>query len=310
VEILFSQGPTQHSRLANSLLWMARAFPDLQRGDGANFLFPWARERFADTLHSRSPWLVNPRERARALFLQVTGSALTAHALAGLSQQLLATAEPDPEGGGQGPAGQRPAGLGLRLVINGVDLAFFGGENLNFASCLERASQADLAIFHEPFNFQFSGPRFPEEGLDHLAPAEALLAQALQRQAVLNGAGRQCCGLHIRRGDYAHWRDGMYFYPDPFWLNLCERRIAAGFHVSVFTNDPQAELCGRLEDLGAHLSGGSPGQDLVGMMHMDKVSGPPSTFPLMARALAKSCLGRSLEYEMFAGLPDMPSAPA
>jgi hypothetical protein len=293
VQILFSQGPTSHSRLANSLLWMARAYPDLQRGPVAPFLFPWGRERFADFLDPHSPWLANPTEAAASLFLRVCGEPLTAQALADFSRRLESAEEARR---GLAPYGWKS--LCLRRQIHGVDLAYCTGADLPFLPTLLPVQGADLVIVHEPYQFRYSDPPYPEEGLAHLAPSPRLLEAAVRRQAALNPEGRQAWGLHIRRGDYAHWQNGRYFYPDSFWLALAERRIRQGSHVNLFTNDPQAELCGRLQALGAHLSAGSPGQDLVRMMQMDQLSGPPSTFPLMARALARFCQGRQLQYEI------------
>lgn len=297
MEILFSQGPTVHSRLANSLLWMARAHADLGRDPAANFLFPWGRERFGPFLDPRSPWLVNPQEVAAELFQRASGTVLTAQALADFSRQLEAAEEAR-----LAIPPHSWSSLQLRQRINGVDLAYLTGVDLPFLPTLQPLAAAQLVVVHEPFQWRFGGPLFPERDLEHLAPSAALLEAAVQRQAALNPQGRRACGLHIRRGDYAHWRSGVYFYADPFWLALCEQLIAQGCHVSVFTNEPEANLCGGLVALGAHLSAGSPFEDLVRMMQMDQVIGPPSTFPLMAQLLARGCQRRQLEYDMLPAL--------
>lgn len=272
---------------------MARAYPELQQLTGVNFLFPWGREVFADYLSPDSPWLLNPVARAGELFAQITGSPLTAKNLATLSRQLEAAHEAS-----QGLSPYAWQTLRLRQRIADVDLAYFVGPDLPFDSLLEQAQGADLVILHEPFQLQYAGPRFPDQGLEHLVPAPALLEETRQHLMAVNPEGRRACGLHIRRGDYAIWQEGQFFYGDQFWLDLSAKLIDEGSHVSIFTNDPEGDLCHQLASHGAHLSGGSPSQDLVRMMLMDAVYGPPSTFPLMARLMAKFCLKRSVLYEM------------
>ncbi|MEB3254851.1 MAG: hypothetical protein VKJ05_00540, partial [Synechococcaceae cyanobacterium] len=89
-----------------------------------------------------------------------------------------------------------------------------------------------------------------------------------------------------------------FYYDDLFWLDLCKKHLDEHCKVCVFTNDPADEVCQKLAALGAHVSSGSPAQDMVRLMLMDAVYGPPSTFPLMARTLAKFCLNRKIAYEM------------
>ncbi len=297
MEILFSQGPTAHNRLANSLLWMARAYPDLAHVPAANVLFPWGRENFGPFFDPRSPWLARPAAAAAALFLRATGTALTAQALAAFARELEAAEEAR-----RAIAPFSWRSLQLRQRIEGVDLVYLAGPDLPFVPTVAAHAGADLVIVHEPFLWRFAGPLFPQAGLEHLAPSAALLSAAIRRQATLNPEGRRACGLHIRRGDYAQWMEGVYLYGDAFWQELCDRLIAAGCHVSVFTHDPHDPLCDSLQALGAHLSAGSPFEDMVRMMQMDQVIGPPSTFPLMASLLARSCQGRSVEHRTLPAL--------
>jgi len=293
VEILFSQGPTSHSRIANSLTWMMRAHPDLLSLGAASFHFPWAQETFTDFLDPASPWLNSPGTKAIQLFARVTGEELSAHSLAKLSRQLEAAFEAN-----QGLAAYDWKSLVLRQQINGVDLVYLVGAELEFLPLIEKASDADLVIVHEPFSFQFSATNFSEDRLEHVCPASTVMDEALRYCAAMNPEGRPACGLHIRRGDYATWLNGDYYYEDHFWLDTAARLIDEGSHVSVFTNEPESDLCARLADSGACLSGGCPGQDLARLMLMDRIIGPPSTFPLVATKLARFCLDRSITYQM------------
>jgi len=266
----------------------------LQSFGAASFQFPWAQETFADFLDPASPWLISPSTSALQLFAKVTGEELSARALAKLSRQLEAAFEAS-----QGLAAYDWKNLEIRQLINGVDLAYYVGAELEFLPLIEKASDADLVIVHEPFTFQYSAPMFPEKGLEHICPASTVIEEASQYYcAAINPEGHPVCGLHIRRGDYATWLNGDYYYEDDFWLEAAAKLSDEGFRVSVFTNEPDSDLCSRLTDSGASLSGGSPGQDLARLMLMDRIMGPPSTFPLVATRLAGFCLGRSITYQM------------
>ena len=96
-------------------------------------------------------------------------------------------------------------------------------------------------------------------------------------------------GVHIRRGDYAVWKGGMYCYDDERYAAFI-RRFAAMFagksvHVYLSTNDGSVsaeryhELSGGVK---VHLLGGSPAEDLFMLSECDYLIGPPSTFSLVA----------------------------
>lgn len=279
--VLFSQTPTPHSRLANSLLWMARCQGEVEAAGLQEHLhFPWSRETFEDFLDPASPWLAAPGPGAE-LFARVSGTPLTAKTLATFCDQLYFQGVPSL----------------VRLGFNGVIVVWGGGEGLPFGEALAAGAGADLLLLHEPFGFQYARPNFPTKTLGPVAPPRWRIDAMLQRQALRNPQALPSCGLHIRRGDYATWLDGKFFYPDSIWYDLCRQKLADGTQVNLFTNEPQGELCQALVGLGAHLCGGSAAEDLIAMMGMDQVIGPPSTFPVVASMLARFCLGRSLEVE-------------
>ncbi|MFM7265122.1 MAG: hypothetical protein ACKOZW_05940 [Cyanobium sp.] len=279
--VLFSQTPTPHSRLANSLLWMARCQGEVEAaGLQGQLHFPWACETFQDFLDPTSPWLA-AAERAAELFTRISDTPLSASGLASFCQQLHQEGLP-------------PL---ARQVRNGVTLVWGSGEGLPFGEALAAAAGVDLLLLHEPFDFRYERPRFPTKTLGPLAPPRWRIDAMLRRQAGRNPQRLPSCGLHIRRGDYAIWRDGAYFYPDSLWYRLCRQQLLAGDQVTLFTNEPEGELCQSLVGLGAHLCGGSAAEDLIAMMGMDQVIGPPSTFPVVARMLARFCLGRRLKVE-------------
>lgn len=102
-------------------------------------------------------------------------------------------------------------------------------------------------------------------------------------------------GVHIRRGDYAQWADGNFYYDDETYATYIKAfvRMHSGedVHVYISTNDPKmtAERMMRLVSDGmgsrgvaVHLLGGSAPEDLFMLSECDALIGPPSTFSLVA----------------------------
>lgn len=96
-------------------------------------------------------------------------------------------------------------------------------------------------------------------------------------------------GVHIRRGDYAVWQNGIYCYSDEQYAAFI-RSFAAMFpnkdvHVYLSTNDGTV-MAERYSELSGvkhvHLLGGSPAGDLFMLSDCDYIIGPPSTFSLVA----------------------------
>ena len=96
-------------------------------------------------------------------------------------------------------------------------------------------------------------------------------------------------GVHIRRGDYAEWRNGQFFYDnetyaqhiDHFQHMFPENEV----HVYLSTNDPSVtEEVFQRQCSAAHihhLQGNAP-EDLFMLSACDYLIGPPSTFSLVA----------------------------
>ena len=122
------------------------------------------------------------------------------------------------------------------------------------------------------------------------------------RENELPGSSR--LGIHIRRGDYARWHGGRYFYDDSQYISVIRNLVEYlwkrdGRPVTVFVcgNDPsldEANLRGSLEEWASREKGGSapmlkivfpkgnPGEDLCLLSECDLLAGPPSTFTLVA----------------------------
>ena len=96
-------------------------------------------------------------------------------------------------------------------------------------------------------------------------------------------------GVHIRRGDYAQWRDGQFFFSDEVYAahinRFAEMHADKELHVYLSTNDPSVkeehfqELCPNVSI--HHLQGNAP-EDLFMLSECDYLIGPPSTFSMVA----------------------------
>jgi hypothetical protein len=99
-------------------------------------------------------------------------------------------------------------------------------------------------------------------------------------------------GVHIRRGDYAVWKDGIYCYDDTVYADFIEKFSALmpekNIDVFLSTNDPQVsigkfqELLSNTKGIRLHLLGGNAVEDLFMLSECDYIIGPPSTYSLVA----------------------------
>lgn len=98
-------------------------------------------------------------------------------------------------------------------------------------------------------------------------------------------------GLHVRRGDYARWYDGRYFFSDAQYIGVVEKMAALYPDrrkiVWVCTNDVALDgeaFARALADKGieTRFPKGNPGEDLCLLSECDVLAGPPSTFSLVA----------------------------
>ena len=96
-------------------------------------------------------------------------------------------------------------------------------------------------------------------------------------------------GVHIRRGDYAQWNNGIYCYDDETYARHINRfadmHKDKEVHVYLSTNDSSLteeryqQLCPRTH---IHAFQGNAPEDLFMLSECDYLIGPPSTFSLVA----------------------------
>jgi hypothetical protein len=290
--LLFSQGPTKHSRIGNSLIWMTCAFNDLAKHPSVSYAFPWAEEKFGEFLSSDSIWLKRI-PNLDSTFLDLFSYSLDSTSLAKVSREIEAEYEKE-----NSLQAHQWESLLISFEHRGARVLYGCGKEIDFTQFIERSHEHHLAILHEPFNILYRTPRFPMASIDHARPRPELLEIAYSYvSSHRTDPSNLKLGLHIRRGDYAEWNNGNYFYSDETWESLCKDKLSQGNDVFVFTNEGSDPLLDHLASLGAIISKGSYCEDLTRMACMDTVLGPPSTFPLIARQIARDCYGNTLTYK-------------
>ena len=123
----------------------------------------------------------------------------------------------------------------------------------------------------------------------YTAPVKAKMLEAEKLSTLNSQLSTIRLGVHIRRGDYAEWRDGIYCYDDEVYARHINRFASLHpdkeVHVYLSTNDASVteehyqELCPTVHI--HHLHGSAP-EDLFMLSECDYVIGPPSTFSMVA----------------------------
>ena len=120
----------------------------------------------------------------------------------------------------------------------------------------------------------------------YTAPVKAKMPPSVMSSAVETSLA---LGVHIRRGDYAQWCNGQYFYDDNVYIRhinrFAELHPDKTIHVFLSTNDSQVsaeayqQSCPKV--VIHHFKGSAP-EDLFMLSECDYLIGPPSTFSLVA----------------------------
>ena len=289
--ILFSQGPTEHSRIGNSLVWMSRVSYWLNQVTLESF-FPWGHENYR-TYFSSGSSLVGSSDEAHSLYNSIFDEPLSAVALARQSRLIEHQYEKKNS--------LQPFSWDTLQISDGQgELLYITGKlDIYSDEAISKIRRHKLVICHEPLNLALNADsKFYGENYSAIAPCQNLLR--LNEQYIIDHSfGKPTAALHVRRGDYRNWSNGRYFYGDDFWLAKTSELIENGYQPWIFSNDLSESFSEQLKLSGALISNGSFEDDFVRLMFMDRVSGPPSTFSGMAVRISKHVLGRNPLLEFF-----------
>lgn len=121
------------------------------------------------------------------------------------------------------------------------------------------------------------------------APVKAKMQEIEKSSSLLPPPSSLRLGVHIRRGDYAQWADGIYYYEDEVYVRhinrFAEQHQDKTIHVYLSTNDGQVtaeHFQQRCPQVRIHHLQGSAPEDLFMLSECDCLIGPPSTFSLVA----------------------------
>lgn len=108
-------------------------------------------------------------------------------------------------------------------------------------------------------------------------------------EMMMGGQGDISLGLHIRRGDYATFQGGRFFYSDEQYVRVIRGFLSlhADKHVNIFIcgNDPHLDkdfFQRQLPECRVVFPEGNPAEDLCLLSHCDFLMGAPSTYSLVA----------------------------
>ena len=131
--------------------------------------------------------------------------------------------------------------------------------------------------------------KYRQEICDLFTIDERYTEPVRQQMQQVKGADVVRLGVHIRRGDYAKWQYGRFFYDNDVYARHINRFVAMHpgkqVHVYLSTNDAEvsAELFQQLcPATVVHYLRGSAPEDLFMLSECDYLIGPPSTFSLVA----------------------------
>lgn len=131
--------------------------------------------------------------------------------------------------------------------------------------------------------------KYKSEIIDLFSFKEKLLHSVCSSMHKLDNSSSIRLGVHIRRGDYARWNDGKYFFSDKVYASFINQFIALhpDEKISVFISTNDSEVKEETFRQLCHTSSiyqlkGNPGEDLCMLSMCDYIIGPPSTFSLVA----------------------------
>ncbi len=97
-------------------------------------------------------------------------------------------------------------------------------------------------------------------------------------------------GVHVRRGDYATWLDGRFFYDDSIYYTRL-KEMAQQIEKPLFIICSNEDLCFKNDlELNIIYAKGSPAEDIFLLSKCTYILGPPSTFSSWAAFLGNQFL--------------------
>jgi len=213
--------------------------------------------------------------------------------------------------------------LGL-LGTRGLEpvLAGFGGGVVDITESTD-AVDGEYDLCGEDFRGRLAGRRFlivkgwkfrahaalwahRERVCEVFRPKDSIEAEVARNVEVARGDAEVLIGVHVRRGDYAGWLGGKYFFGLENYARWMREAVALhkGQRVAflVCSNEDVGPLLG-MEGVVATRGPGSAIGDLYALAGCDLLMGPPSTFSLWASFMGNVRLHmlQAVDQSLYAG---------
>jgi hypothetical protein len=123
----------------------------------------------------------------------------------------------------------------------------------------------------------------------YFQPVPTLQVEVNAQIAEARSLGSPLVGVHVRRGDYARWRGGKYFFPVPQYELWIERLSDLLGRRTTFLVCSDEQLSMKVTK-SATFGGGHPVVDMYSLAECDVILGPPSTFSAWASFIGRKPL--------------------
>lgn len=173
-----------------------------------------------------------------------------------------------------------PAGRACFVSADGVGADFSPG---NPAFIAQIKSRSFTFLSGLPYLAEMTFPA-PEAVRAKLTPDAGVLDQIREQLAVARGGADILIGVHIRQGNYADYRDGIYYYSSDFYRQVMAALVDffPGRKVAFLICSNESQPLEIFAPLKIALGPGTVLGDLYSLAGCDYVIGAPSTYSLWA----------------------------
>ena len=173
--------------------------------------------------------------------------------------------------------------LPLRAVIHRLA----DGERCDLT---ELAATPNRSLWEAFDGWAFRGPELVQKHRDpilrHYDPRPPIAREASNDARIPDVDCPSSVGIHVRRGDYAEWEGGRYFYGDDIYRRLIEQMrglLGPRCRFTLVSNEPLSPILTEAPATVWHR--GNAMEDLAVLSRCDYVTGPPSSYSTVAAFL-------------------------
>lgn len=150
-------------------------------------------------------------------------------------------------------------------------------------SCAGLLAQHPLVIL-QGWMFTYDGIRSCRDEIkDYFQLRPELAGRVATRVAGARRGGETLVGLHVRRGDYAGFLGGRYFFEwDAYRALIADLLREFGSNARILVTSDDADVTEQLRHRNVRVIEGTAAEDMYALAACDFLVGPPSTFTMWA----------------------------